>query len=176
MRRRCDLPDLMFDIRSEWSGIGIDGSGHLKAGDRSYAFSVPASMGGKGEGTSPEELLTLAVCACFTAMLFALLARARLAVDRVEVAAQCVVAEYPGEQAHFAEVRASPTVHGGEAGKLEEYVKFACRARDRCFIGRTFRGNVAYEVGEVSVEGRHGSERVRATCSVFAPAAAAPSR
>jgi organic hydroperoxide reductase OsmC/OhrA len=139
-------------------------------------FRSRPPWGGKGEGTSPEELLTLAVCACFTATLFALLARARLAVDRVEVAARGVVAEYPGEQAHFAEVRVSPTVHGGEAEKLEEYVKFACRARDRCFIGRTFRGNVAYEVGEVSVEGRHGSERVRATCSVFAPAAAAPSR
>lgn len=161
-----------FDITSEWSGIGVDGSGHLKAGDRSYLFSVPASMGGKGEGTSPEELLTLAVCACFTATLFALLATARLAVDRLEVAAQGRVADYHGEHAHFAEVRVSPTVHGGEAERLEEYVNLACKARDRCFIGATLRGNVAYEVSEVTVEGRNGSERVHAKCSAFAPAPA----
>jgi peroxiredoxin-like protein len=172
MRGRCEVADLTFDITSEWSGIGIDGSGHLKAGDRSYLFSVPASMGGKGEGTSPEELLTLAVCACFTATLFALLAKARLAVVRLEVAAEGRVADYPGEHAHFAEVRVSPTVYGGEIERLDQYVKLACKAKDRCFIGATLQGNVAYEVGEVTVEGRSGSERAQAKCSGFAPATA----
>lgn len=58
---------------------------------------------------------------------------------------------------------------------MEEYVKLACKARDRCFNGATLRGNVAYEVGEVTAEGhdgRDGSERVHAKCSAFASALA----
>jgi hypothetical protein len=43
---------------------------------------------------------------------------------------------------------------------------------DASFIGTTLQGNVAYEVGEVAVEGRNGKERVQTKCSAFAPAPA----
>ncbi len=167
------MAELTFEISSEWTGVGKEGTGHLTSDGRSYEFSVPVEMGGKGTGTSPEELLTFAVCTCFTSTLFALVAKARLPADKLLVAAQGKVVDFPGEHARFAEVRVSPTVHGGEIGRMEEYVRLACKARDRCFIGRTWRGNVAYEVDEVTVKGQQGSEQVTAACSVLPVPAAA---
>lgn len=161
------MGDLTFEIASEWFGVGKDGSGRLISDGRSYDFSVPTQMGGQGAGTNPEELLTFAVCSCYTSTLFALLAKARLRADKLSVAARGKVADYPGEHARFAELHVSPTVHGGEIGRMEEYVRLACKARDRCFIGRTLRGNVSYEVDEVTVKGQQGSEQATAACSVL---------
>lgn len=161
------MADLTFAVVASWTGLGEAGTGQLAVDERKYEFSVPTEMGGRGVGTSPEELLTSAVCTCFTSTLFALLSRARLPAAKLTVAAQGKVTGYPGKDAHFAEIRVSPTVHDGDTSRLEEYAKFACQARDRCFIGRTLRGNVAYTVGEVSVESGQGGERTIARCSVW---------
>ncbi len=40
---------------------------------------------------------------------------------------------------------------GGDGERLTEYEAAAEIARDRCFIGGTIKGSVAYVVGEVSV-------------------------
>ncbi len=161
------MADLTFGVVSNWTGLGNVGLGEIAANNRTYEFSVPTEMGGRGAGTSPEELLTSAVCTCFTSTLFALLSRARLPATKLTVAAQGKVVGYPGKDARFAEIRVSPTVHDGDTSRLEEYAKFACQARDRCFIGRTLRGNVAYIVGEVSVESGRSAERMVAQCSVW---------
>lgn len=161
------MADLVFDVASSWTGLGEAGLGEVAAKQRRYEFSVPTEMGGQGAGTSPEELLTSAVCTCFTSTLFALLSRARLPAAKLTVAAQGKVTGYPGKDARFAEIRVSPTVHEGDCARLEEYAKFACQARDRCFIGRTLRGNVTYVVDEVAVEGGQGADRMLAKCSVW---------
>lgn len=161
------MADLTFVVVADWAGLGETGVGQLAVDERTYEFSVPRVMGGRGVGTSPEELLTFAVCTCFTSTLFALLSRARLPATKLTVAAQGKVTGFPGRDARFAEVRVNPTVRGGDVGRLEEYAKFACQARDRCFIGRTLRGNVAYLVGEVSVESGQGAAPTTARCSVW---------
>lgn len=161
------MADLTFAVVADWAGVRETGAGQLTADERTYEFSVPRDMGGRGVGTSPEELLAFAVCTCFTSTLFALLSRARLPAAKLTVAAQGKVTGFPGRDARFAEVRVNPTVHGGDVGRLEEYAKFACQARDRCFIGRTLRGNVAYIVGEVNVESGKDAEHTTARCSVW---------
>lgn len=161
------MADLTFAVVASWTGIGETGAGQLAADERTYEFSVPTEMGGRGLGTSPEELLTFAVCTCFTSTLFALLSRAHLAAAKLTVSAQGKVTGFPGRDARFAEIRVNPVVHDGDPGRLEEYTKFACQARDRCFIGRTLRGNVAYVVGEVTVQSGQGTERTTASCSVW---------
>lgn len=161
------MADLTFAVVASWAGLGVAGAGQLAVGEGTYEFSVPTEMGGRGVGTSPEELLTCAVCTCFTSTLFALLSRARLPAAKLTVAAQGKVTGFPGRDARFAEIRVNPTVHEGDTGRLEEYARFACQARDRCFIGRTLQGNVAYQVDEVSVESGLGTERTIARCSVW---------
>jgi peroxiredoxin-like protein len=141
---------LNFDVDLEWSGTGEDGLGRLASQNVEIAYSAPESMGGRGEGASPEDLLVAAVSSCYSATLFGVLRRADLPAEHVRVAARGVVSGYPGA-ARFAELVVEPSVVGGDPARAEEYAAAAERAHDRCFIGKTIAGNVDYRVGRVFV-------------------------
>lgn len=141
---------LTFDVDLEWSGSGKSGVGRIRTVNLVFAFAPPESMGGCGVGASPEDLLVAAVSSCYSATLLGTLRRAGLSAAGVRVAARGEVEGFPAA-ARFARIVVSPTVVGGDATRLTEYEEAARAARDRCFVGRTIAGNVAYEVGEVAV-------------------------
>jgi osmotically inducible protein OsmC len=142
--------ELPFDVVLEWSGAGGEGMGRISTDDLEIEYSVPASMGGRGVGSNPEELLVCAVGACYSATLYGLLRRAGLPASAVRVAAAGTVSGYPA-QARFARLTVSPTIVDGATARLAEYEEVAEAAHRRCFIGRTIAGNVDYELGTVSV-------------------------
>jgi osmotically inducible protein OsmC len=113
-------------------------------------LSGPKSMGGRGVGTNPEELLVCAVSSCYTATLFAVLRRARLPVDSLAVGASGTVTGFPGNT-RFARIVVSPTILGGDVARREEYETAAGIAHDRCFIGHALAPEVVYEVGSTRV-------------------------
>ncbi len=141
---------LEFSVNVEWSGSGRDGEGAVRTGGQRVAYAAPASMGGKGTGSSPEELLLAAVGSCYSATLFRVLERRGLPVGEVAVDVSGFVEDYPAA-ARFAQILVQPTIVGGDAALLERYGEEARRARDLCFIGKAVRNNVAYEVGEVKI-------------------------
>lgn len=141
---------LEFTVNIGWTGSGREGEGVVLTGGQRVAYAAPATMGGKGVGTSPEELLLAAVGSCYSATLFRVVERRGLPVERVSVDVRGFVEDYP-EAARFARIVVQPTIVGGEAGALDQYGELALRARDLCFIGKAVRGNVAYEVGDVRV-------------------------
>jgi peroxiredoxin-like protein len=145
------MADLSFDVELRWSGIGRDGAGEIQADGLALELSGPKSMGGRGVGTSPEELLVSAVASCYTATLFAVLRRVRLPVDSVAVTASGTVTGFPRET-RFASIRVSPTILGGAVERQEEYEASAIFARERCFIGHTLAPEVDYEIGAVTVQ------------------------
>lgn len=142
---------MTFSVELSWSGSGREGAGRVEGADTEIGYSVPASMGGRGSGTNPEELLVSAVGSCYSATLFGVLRRAGLPVSTVRVQAVGTVAGYP-EQARFAQLTVSPTISGADTGRAYEYEHAAQAAHDRCFIGRTLAPAVDYRVGRVSVE------------------------
>lgn len=144
------MQELRFEVELEWSGRGRDGAGRIVTDDVQLELSTPASMGGRGVGTNPEELLVCAVASCYTATLFGVLRRAQLPATSVTIAARGVVTGYP-EQARFERLVVSPTILDGDPARLHEYEQAARTAHDRCFIGRTLAGNVDYQVGSVAV-------------------------
>jgi peroxiredoxin-like protein len=144
------MNDLSFDVELMWSETGGKGAGEIQTDDLLLELSGPESMGGRGVGTNPEELLVSAVSSCYTATLFAVLRRAQLPVDSLEVAASGTVTGFPGNT-RFARIVVNPTVLGGDAERHPEYQAAAERAHDRCFIGRTLSPDVSYEVGSVQV-------------------------
>jgi peroxiredoxin-like protein len=158
--------DLHFGVEVTWSGTGRAGAGKLYTDDLVVELSAPESMGGRGVGTNPEELLVCAVSSCFTATLFAALRRAQLPVDFLAVGAIGAVTGFPG-RARFARIVVSPTVVGGDFARQGEYEAAAAVAHERCFIGHSLAPEVAYEVGAVRVQ-----DSAPATASV--PAAPAP--
>jgi peroxiredoxin-like protein len=144
------MSDLSFGVELSWSGTGRGGAGEIQTHDLALALSGPESMGGRGVGTNPEELLVCAVSSCFAATLFAALRRARLPVDSLAVGAIGTVTGFPSH-AQFARIVVSPTVVGGDVARQGEYEAAASVAHDRCFIGRSLAPEVAYQVGTVHV-------------------------
>jgi peroxiredoxin-like protein len=144
------MRELPFDVELEWSGSGRDGAGMIFTDDLELEYSTPASMGGRGVGSNPEELLVCAVASCYSATLLGLLRRAGLPAAAVRIAATGAVTGYPA-QARFERLTVSPTIVDGDPRRQPEYEQVAAAAHERCFIGRTLAGNVAYEVGPVVV-------------------------
>ena len=145
------MGDLSFDVGLRWWGTGREGAGEVQADGAALELSAPRSMGGRGVGSDPEELLVCAVSSCYTATLFAVLHRGRLPVDSVAVAARGTVSGFP-DQARFASIVVSPTILGGATERQEEYQAAAELAHERCFIGRSLAPEVRYEVGSVTVQ------------------------
>ena len=142
------MSDLTFNAELMWSGTGREGAGEIQTDGLALELSGPESMGGRGVGTNPEELLVCAVSSCFTATLFGVLRRAQLPADSLAVAANGTVTGFPGH-ARFARIVVSPTILGGDVERHPEYEAAASIAHDRCFIGRALAPEVVYEVGSV---------------------------
>jgi len=145
------MEDLTFEVMTRWSGSGREAVGTVETGDQVLAWSVPSGMGGRGEGSSPEELLASAVATCYTGTLGSLLSRDGLPWERLQVKMHETVV---GQPTRIARLLAAPNILGGDPGRMEEYQRTAELARDHCFIGRSLRSDVAYEVGPVTIETR----------------------
>ena len=143
--------DLTFAVQATWAGVGIQGEGELKVGEHRFSYSAPATMGGKGIGASPENLLLAAVSACYSGTFMRLLKRKHLPGDSLVIHAEGVVEGYP-ENAKYARITVNPIIQGGDAEHIQDYEDAAQMARDRCFIGRTLRDYLTYSVGTVQIE------------------------
>lgn len=145
------MGELTFESKVTWTGRERAGAGMLTTGGQEMVFSAPSSMGGRGVGTSPEELLISAVASCYSGTLFHLLARDRLPAEKVSVRVTGTVSNYPGPGARFSKVVVRPTIHAGEPERTQAYRACARTAHDHCFIGKALRSDIRYEVGEVTV-------------------------
>jgi peroxiredoxin-like protein len=142
--------DLSFDVELRWAQTGRTGVGEIQADGLTLELSGPKSMGGRGVGTNPEELLVCAVSSCYIGTLFAVLRHAELPVDSLAVSASGTVTGFP-THSRFAGVVVRPTILGGDVARRAEYEAAVRKARDRCFIGHALAPEVSYEVGAVEV-------------------------
>ncbi len=104
------MRDLSFDVALTWSGTGLEGAGQTQTDDVALHLSGPESMGGRGVGTNPEELLVCAVSSCYAATPFAGLRRAQLPVDSLAVAASGTVTGFPAAT-RVTGIVVTPTMH-----------------------------------------------------------------
>jgi peroxiredoxin-like protein len=145
------MNDLTFEADVHWEGRGREGRGTVATGGQRVVYSAPTSMGGRGTGSSPEELLVSAVASCYSGTLFHLLARDRLPGDEVVVHAVGVVSDYPSHDARVSRIVVHPTIVGGDRMRQSDYETCARAAREHCFIGRALRDSITYAVGDVTV-------------------------
>src|ERR1039458_978490 len=102
------MTELAFGATVWWTGCGRDGAGGVSTGGQELEYSAPRSMGGRGKGTSPEELLVSAVASCYAGTLYHLLARDGLPAEEVRVRATGTVGDFPGAKARFSQVIVHP--------------------------------------------------------------------
>ena len=144
------MSDLSFEATITWRGPSGERRGTVETGGQTFRWSVPASMGGLGEGTSPEELLLAAVATCYSATLGGTVRQARLPAQEIQVRVEGLVASQPGAT-RYDRITVNPRILGGDAARIEAYRQAATTARDRCFIGSIVRAQVEYAVGDVEV-------------------------
>ncbi|NMP23256.1 OsmC family protein [Sulfobacillus harzensis] len=142
--------DLVFNVTADWSGVGNAGQGTMHMGTDEYVYSAPANMGGKGVGASPEEFLIAAVTACYSGTLMRVLRQRKLPADSLTIQTAGIVEDFPAKT-RFARITVNPVIKGGVPSQRDEYQKAADEARNQCFIGKTVRDYLQYEVGTVTI-------------------------
>src|SRR5689334_17484606 len=113
-----------YPVSVEWTG-GRNGKGKVSAGHSGQAIeiAVPPEFQGPGGGTSPEELLTSAISACYT-MTFGIIAENRkLPVQSLHVEATGQV-EQNGPSFKYTSITIRPTI-ALSAEATEEQLKAA---------------------------------------------------
>ncbi|MBP1967392.1 OsmC family protein [Paenibacillus aceris] len=134
-----------FDLKAEWSG-GLDGTGHIQAGNLLAAISVPSQLEGPGIGTNPEEMLLGAAATCYLITLGMLLARQGIA--SLELKSEIFVENSPAMKVNRIIHRPQILVAAHTLpDQLDKINKAAYRAEQTCMISKALKGNV-----EVTVE------------------------
>lgn len=143
------MGDLSFSAQIRWESQIGQRVGEAETGGQTVVWSAPASMGGSGVGTSPEEFLLCAVGSCYSATLYGVLRRQHLPVNSLSVRVEGKVTGYP-DASRFAAILVHPMIREADRARAEAYESACHEARDRCFIGRTVRDTLEYVVGEIS--------------------------
>ncbi|MCE5089938.1 OsmC family peroxiredoxin [Staphylococcus devriesei] len=136
-----------FKVQTNWQG-GRDEIGTVNGDVLSEQISIPASLGGNGTGTNPDEILVSAASSCYIISLAATLERAKftnvtLTVDSVGTAIfengkfrMDKITHYP-----------SISVPDNEKENLEKRLpKLIEIADNNCMISNSIRNNVAIDI------------------------------
>jgi len=133
-----------FELRGNWSGDLGRGSIGL-GGAQAVAISVPATFGGTGPGTNPEELLLASALSCYMMTLARVLDGRGLRGVAVEATIVGEVTRTKGGL-HFDRIRLRPRVATEGMGEDDrQRVATALRdAEEACFIAQTLRPVIPY--------------------------------
>ena len=126
---------------------GRDGRGTVTIDGGTVNFSMPASLGGLGAGSNPEELLLAAMGACYSLTLGIITAKSQPSIERVAARMEGTVIEVtePKRGLRFSEIRITPVIHlkPGAPAPDAAALKAACeKAEAACFITQTVKPGV----------------------------------
>lgn len=143
----------VFHYEGDWEG-GRKGKGRMAAGNLSSVITTPASMGGSGEGTNPDELLVSAAGSCYLMTLAFALEKERIPVVEFKVTSAGTASDEGG--LHFEKIVHYPriVIPADADENLEEKVHELVKVSEsRCMVSKALQGNVDVIV-EASVDRR----------------------
>ncbi|QHE53938.1 OsmC family protein [Pontibacillus sp. HMF3514] len=132
-----------FHLKADWPG-GRNNVGTIEADKLKTEISVPTEMDGPGIGTNPDEMLLGAAATCYIITLGAMIERAGLPLDEMDMSSEGVVDVTKGvityeEIIHRPVVRLKPEATMDDLTKLQ---RIAEKAEESCMISRAIKGNV----------------------------------
>jgi len=140
-----------LSVSLRWEG-GQAGAGRLAtAGLGEASVGAPTTLGGSGQGTSPEELLLASAAGCYAITLAGILERMRLPVAGIELRSEADVEA--GPPLHLASILHRPLLRLGPGGDAARARRAALLAEEHCMISRAVRGNVLVRVEAEIVTG-----------------------
>jgi len=111
-------------------------------GSLSLNMDKPEEMGGKGEGTNPEELFAAGYASCFASSLEFLMQQAGTSYEAIEVEAEATL-KTDGERGFKFALALNVRIDGLSN---EEKVRFAEQASQFCPFSKAVSGNVEIDL------------------------------
>ncbi|WP_066188193.1 MULTISPECIES: OsmC family protein [Gracilibacillus] len=144
-----------FTLEASWPG-GRNQSGYIKAGNLETQISIPPEMDGPGIGTNPDEMLLGAASTCYLITLAAMIERAELPLQHMELNSVGEV-DVTNGVITYKRIIHKPIVilqKGATDKQLQRLQNIISQAESSCMISRAIKGNVAVELEEnLSVSG-----------------------
>ncbi|MDX8045066.1 OsmC family protein [Gracilibacillus sp. S3-1-1] len=132
-----------FTLNASWPG-GRNEVGHIEAGNLKTHISIPPEMDGPGIGTNPDEMLLGAAATCYLITAAAMIERAHLPLEHIELSSVGDVDVTNGvftykRITHRPIVRLKKEATEEQLKRLSKIVK---QAESSCMISRAIKGNV----------------------------------
>ncbi|MGX0909608.1 SACOL1771 family peroxiredoxin [Staphylococcus caprae] len=136
-----------FKVKTKWQG-GRDKVGTVKGDIIESQISIPSSLGGKGIGTNPDEMLVSAASSCYIISLAATLERA--GYTDIQIHQQSIgTASFVNGKFQIDRITHYPEIQVNEANKanLEKRLSKLLEIADRnCMISNSIRNNVEVDI------------------------------
>lgn len=132
-----------FTLNASWPG-GRNEVGHIQAGNLNTKISIPPEMDGPGIGTNPDEMLLGAAATCYLITMAAMIERAHLPLEHLELSSVGDVDVTNGVFT-YKRITHRPVValkKEATADHLRRLEKIVQQAESSCMISRAIQGNV----------------------------------
>jgi peroxiredoxin-like protein len=136
-----------FHLKADWPG-GRNSEGYIEAGNLKTKISIPPEMDGPGIGTNPDEMLLGAAATCYIITLAAMIERAALPLQEMELESEGIVDVTNGVFT-YKKIIHKPIVSLEDGATEKEHKtlgKLVEKAEKSCMISRAIKGNVEVEL------------------------------
>ncbi|MBM7570522.1 OsmC family protein [Aquibacillus albus] len=136
-----------FHLHADWPG-GRNNVGAIEAGNLKTKISIPPEMEGPGIGTNPDEMLLGAASTCYIITLAAMIERADLPLNEMDLESIGVVDVTDGVFTYQKIIHKPRVVLANHATErqLAQTKKLVEHAEKSCMISRAVKGNVTLEL------------------------------
>jgi peroxiredoxin-like protein len=138
------MAEHIYEYQGNWQGGLTDGTGTFQAGALQSAFSVPSDMRGRGEGTSPEELILAAAGSCYLITLSGIMQFQRIPAKDFKIKSKGVFTmtsngPVMSRLEHYPEVYVASELYETVSEQVLSCIKMA---KQNCLISKAIAGNV----------------------------------
>ncbi|MEG2504566.1 MAG: organic hydroperoxide resistance protein [Carnobacterium sp.] len=125
-----------------------NGESHLPDGSFSVKISTPKDMGGKGQGSNPEQLFALGYSACFNSALELVMGQEKVS-GKSQVTATVELLSDPSDNGFKLAVELDVAIEGKELDQVQE---LADKAHHVCPYSKATSGNIDVTVKAVAFQ------------------------
>ncbi|MGI8316530.1 OsmC family protein [Halobacillus mangrovi] len=136
-----------FHLKADWPG-GRNEVGYIESDKLKTKISIPKEMDGPDIGTNPDEMLLGAAATCYIISLAAMIERAGLPLESMDMDSEGIVDVTDGvftykKIIHKPQVSLKSEASEKDLRKLKQLVE---KAEKSCMISKAIQGNVELEL------------------------------
>ncbi|WP_394218088.1 OsmC family protein [Halobacillus trueperi] len=136
-----------FHLKADWPG-GRNEVGYIESEKLKTKISIPKEMDGPDVGTNPDEMLLGAAATCYIISLAAMIERAELPLEEMDMQSEGIVDVTDGvftyqKIIHRPRVVLRAQAENKDLSKLNRLIE---KAEKSCMISKAIQGNVELEM------------------------------